>query len=141
MHSSVPFAEVGKALSSGRRAEIIDVLAQGERSVDEVAAEIDPTTVNTSQHLRALARAGLVASRRDGTRIYQRQGAGAEDRLAGGGSAACGWIGEATSPPPTSVRLPGLVRGKASTMSARVKLPGASAGAGGTRSVRLRPMR
>jgi len=64
------FAEVAKALSSGRRAEIIDVLAQGERSVEEIATEIDQSVANTSHHLRALARAGLVTTRREGTRIY-----------------------------------------------------------------------
>ena len=64
------FAEVAKALSSGRRAEIVDVLAQGERSVEEIAVEIDQSVANTSHHLRALARAGLVTTRRDGTRIY-----------------------------------------------------------------------
>jgi rhodanese-related sulfurtransferase/DNA-binding HxlR family transcriptional regulator len=64
------FAEVAKALSSGRRAEIVDVLAQGERSVEEIATEIDQSVANTSHHLRALARAGLVMTRRDGTRIY-----------------------------------------------------------------------
>jgi rhodanese-related sulfurtransferase len=64
------FAEVAKALSSGRRAEIVDVLAQGERSVEEIATEIDQSVANTSHHLRALARAGLVATRREGTRIY-----------------------------------------------------------------------
>ncbi len=64
------FAEVAKALASGRRAEILDVLAQGERSVEEIAAEIDQSVANTSHHLRALARAGLLTTRRDGTRIY-----------------------------------------------------------------------
>ena len=64
------FAEVAKALSSGRRAEIVDVLAQGGRSVEEIATEIDQSVANTSHHLRALARAGLVTTRRDGTRIY-----------------------------------------------------------------------
>ena len=64
------FAEVAKALASGRRAEIVDVLAQGERSVEEIATEIDQSVANTSHHLRALARAGLVTTRRDGTRIY-----------------------------------------------------------------------
>jgi rhodanese-related sulfurtransferase/DNA-binding MarR family transcriptional regulator len=64
------FAEVAKALSSGRRAEIVDVLAQGDRSVEEVAGEIDQSIANTSHHLRALARAGLLVTRRDGTRIY-----------------------------------------------------------------------
>jgi len=65
-------AEVAGALSAGRRAEIVDLLAQGERSVEEVAAEIDQSLANASHHLRALARAGLVRSRRDGTRIYYR---------------------------------------------------------------------
>jgi rhodanese-related sulfurtransferase/DNA-binding transcriptional ArsR family regulator len=64
------FAEVAKALASGRRAEIVDVLAQGERSVEAVADEIGQSVANTSHHLRALARAGLLTTRRDGTRIY-----------------------------------------------------------------------
>jgi rhodanese-related sulfurtransferase/predicted transcriptional regulator len=62
-------AEAAKALSNGRRAELIDVLTQGERSVEELAEEIDQTVANTSQHLQRLLRAGLVSSRRDGTRI------------------------------------------------------------------------
>ena len=62
-------ASVAKALGSGRRAEIVDVLAQGERSVEELAGEIDQTVANTSQHLQHLLRAGLVRTRRDGTRI------------------------------------------------------------------------
>ncbi|HTJ74006.1 MAG TPA: metalloregulator ArsR/SmtB family transcription factor [Acidimicrobiales bacterium] len=64
------FAEVAKALASGRRAEIVDVLAQGERSVEAISDELGQTLANTSHHLRALARAGLVSTRRDGTRIY-----------------------------------------------------------------------
>src|SRR5437899_12446795 len=63
-------AEVAKALASGRRAEIVDVLAQGERSVDDIAEEIGQTVANTSHHLRAMARAGLLTTRRDGTRIF-----------------------------------------------------------------------
>lgn len=66
------FAEVAKALSNGRRAEIVDLLAQGERHVEEVAAAIDQSVANTSFHLRALAAVGLVATRREGTRIYYR---------------------------------------------------------------------
>jgi rhodanese-related sulfurtransferase/DNA-binding HxlR family transcriptional regulator len=66
------FAEVAKALGNGRRAELIDVLAQGERHVEELAAEIGQSVANTSFHLRALATAGLVTTRRDGTRIYYR---------------------------------------------------------------------
>jgi rhodanese-related sulfurtransferase/DNA-binding HxlR family transcriptional regulator len=64
------FAEVAKALASGRRAEIIDVLAQGERSVDDLAEEIGQSVANTSHHLRAMARAGLLTTRREGTRIF-----------------------------------------------------------------------
>ena len=64
------FAEAAKAMASGRRAEIVDLLAQGERSVEEVAAEIGQSVANTSHHLRALARGGLVGTRRDGTHIY-----------------------------------------------------------------------
>ena len=63
-------SEVAKALGSGRRAEIVDLLAQGERSVEEIAGELDQSVANTSHHLRALARAGLVTTRRDGTRIH-----------------------------------------------------------------------
>ena len=63
------FAEVAKALASGRRAEIVDVLAQGERSVEQLAAEIDQSVANTSHHLRAMARAGVLRTRREGTRI------------------------------------------------------------------------
>jgi rhodanese-related sulfurtransferase len=64
------FAEVAKALSSGRRAEIVDVLAQGERSVDAIAAEIGQSIANTSHHLQALSRAGLASTRREGTRVF-----------------------------------------------------------------------
>jgi rhodanese-related sulfurtransferase len=66
------FAEVGKALAYGRRAEIVDLLAQGERSVEEIASEIDQTVANTSHHLRALARFGLVSTHREGTRVFYR---------------------------------------------------------------------
>jgi len=65
-------AEVAKALASGRRAEIVDLLAQGERPVDEIAEEIGQSVANTSHHLRAMARAGLLATRRSGTRIFYR---------------------------------------------------------------------
>jgi rhodanese-related sulfurtransferase len=64
------FAEVAKALASGRRAEIVDVLAQGERSVEAIAHEIDQSVANTSHHLQALMRAGLLSRRREGTRTY-----------------------------------------------------------------------
>ena len=63
------FAEVAKALAGGRRAEIVDVLAQGERSVEQLADEIGQSIANTSHHLRAMARAGVLRTRREGTRI------------------------------------------------------------------------
>ncbi len=66
------FALVAKALGNGRRAELIDVLVQGERHVDELAAEIGQSLANTSFHLRVLASSGLVTTRRAGTRIYYR---------------------------------------------------------------------
>ena len=72
-------ASVAQALGSGRRAEIVDVLAQGERSVEELAGEISQSVANTSQHLQVLSRAGLVRSRREGTRIIYRL---ASDRVA-----------------------------------------------------------
>jgi len=66
------FAAVGKAIANGRRAELLDVLAQSERHVDDLATEIGQSVANTSFHLRALASGGLVTTRRDGTRVYYR---------------------------------------------------------------------
>ncbi len=66
------FAAVAKALGNGRRAEIVDVLAQGPRSVDELANEVGQSVANTSQHLQVLARAGLVRSQRQGSRVAYR---------------------------------------------------------------------
>ena len=66
------FALAARALGSGRRAEIVDLLAQGERSVEEIANEISQSVANTSQHLQLLAGAGLVRSRREGTRVFYR---------------------------------------------------------------------
>ncbi|UUZ58222.1 ArsR/SmtB family transcription factor [Nocardioides sp. B-3] len=63
-------AEIAKAMSSGRRAELVDVLIRGERSVEDLADEIGQSVANTSQHLQRLLRSGLVASRRDGNRIF-----------------------------------------------------------------------
>lgn len=66
------FAQVAKALSNGRRAEIVDVLANGERSVESIATEVHQSVANTSQHLQILKNAGLVSPRREGTFIYYR---------------------------------------------------------------------
>lgn len=65
-------ASIAKALGNGRRAELVDVLAQGERHVEDLAGEIGQSVANTSHHLQALATAGLVTTRRDKTRIYYR---------------------------------------------------------------------
>lgn len=66
------FASVAKALGNGRRAEIVDVLAQGERSVEDLAREIGQSVANTSHHLRALADVGLLRTRRSGTHVFYR---------------------------------------------------------------------
>lgn len=66
------FAQVGKALASGRRVEILDVLANGERGVEELAAELGLSVANASQHLQVLRRAGLVTRRRDGVFVRYR---------------------------------------------------------------------
>ncbi|MBW3577114.1 MAG: metalloregulator ArsR/SmtB family transcription factor [Actinobacteria bacterium] len=65
-------ARIARALASGRRAEIIELLAQGERTVEEIADEVGQSVANTSHHLRTLARAGLVATRRSGTYVHYR---------------------------------------------------------------------
>lgn len=74
-------ADIGRAIGNGRRAELIDVLGQGERHVEELAVEIGQSVANTSFHLRTLANAGLVATRRDGTRVHYRLASPAVARL------------------------------------------------------------
>jgi rhodanese-related sulfurtransferase len=66
------FARMAKALSSGKRAEIVDLLANGERSVESISREIESSVANASQHLQVLRRVGLVSSRREGTSIFYR---------------------------------------------------------------------
>jgi DNA-binding transcriptional ArsR family regulator len=56
------FARAAKALASGRRIELVDVLANGERSVEALAREVGLSVANTSQHLQVLRQAGLVAT-------------------------------------------------------------------------------
>jgi rhodanese-related sulfurtransferase/predicted transcriptional regulator len=68
-------AVVGKAFASPRRLELLDLLAQGPRTVDELARAGKQSMGNASQHLQALHAAGLVARERDGTRVrYQLAG-------------------------------------------------------------------
>lgn len=64
------FARVGKALSNGNRLELLEYIAQGERSVDELAKVSGLTVANTSQHLQQLRQAGLVSSRRQGLKVF-----------------------------------------------------------------------
>jgi len=66
------FARVGKALASGRRIELLDVLANGERTVDGLAGEVGLSVANTSQHLQVLRQAALITGRRQGTSIFYR---------------------------------------------------------------------
>lgn len=66
------FARVGKALANGHRVEMLDLLAQGERSVESLAGAASISIGLASAHLQTLRAAGLVVSRRDGNRIRYR---------------------------------------------------------------------
>ena len=66
------FARIGKALASPRRLELLDVLAQCERTVEALAQETGMSVANASQHLQVLRMARLVEVRREGTSIYYR---------------------------------------------------------------------
>lgn len=65
-------ARLGKALSSPQRLEMLELLAQGERTVDSLATEIGLSLANTSQHLQALRQAALVESRKEGLFVHYR---------------------------------------------------------------------
>ena len=66
------FATLGKALASPIRIEFLELLAQGERTVDSLAAETGVSLANASQHLQALRRAALVDSRKEGLFVHYR---------------------------------------------------------------------
>jgi rhodanese-related sulfurtransferase len=66
------FARIGHALASPKRIELLDLLAQGEKTVEQLAEDSATAVKNTSAHLRALRQARLVETRRDGTYIYYR---------------------------------------------------------------------
>jgi len=66
------FARIGKALASPHRLEILELLAQGERTVESLAAEIGISLANASQHLQGLREAGLVDSRKEGLYVHYR---------------------------------------------------------------------
>ncbi len=65
-------ARVGKALASGKRLELLDLLAQAERPVEALAQAARLNLTTASAHLQTLKQAGLVSTRRDGTRIFYR---------------------------------------------------------------------
>ncbi len=90
------FARIGRAFGNAHRVELLDLLAQGERSVEVLAARAAISVGLASAHLQALRRAGLVASRRDGTRIvYQLAGDDVYELLAAVRSVATGRIADA----------------------------------------------
>ena len=66
------FARIGHALSSAKRIELIDLLSQGEKTVEQLAESVATPVKNTSAHLRVLRQARLVETRRDGTYVYYR---------------------------------------------------------------------
>lgn len=66
------FAASGKALASGKRLELVDLLAQGERTVEALAKTAGLNLTTASAHLQTLKQAGLVATRREGVRIHYR---------------------------------------------------------------------
>ncbi len=66
------FARIGKALSNGNRLELLEFIAQGERSVEELSKVSGLTVANTSQHLQQLRQNGLVACRKEGLKVYYR---------------------------------------------------------------------
>ena len=68
----VQFARIGKGLASPHRLEFLELLAQGERTVDSLAKETGLSLANTSQHLLALREAGLVESRKQGLFVHYR---------------------------------------------------------------------
>ena len=66
------FAAVAKALSHANRLELLELLAQGERSVEALANVAGFTVANTSRHLQQLRRAGLIAARKEGLYVFYR---------------------------------------------------------------------
>jgi rhodanese-related sulfurtransferase/DNA-binding transcriptional ArsR family regulator len=66
------FGRIGHAVSSPKRLELLDLLGQGEKTVEQLANQIDTPVKNTSAHLRVLRQARLVETRRDGVYVYYR---------------------------------------------------------------------
>jgi DNA-binding transcriptional ArsR family regulator/rhodanese-related sulfurtransferase len=66
------FSRIGKAVGSPHRLEMLELLAQGERTVDSLASEIGLSLANASQHLQTLRQAALVETRKEGLYVYYR---------------------------------------------------------------------
>lgn len=66
------FARIAKAIANPHRLELVDLLAQGERSVEALATESALSIANASQHLQALREAHLVTTRKEGLRVFYR---------------------------------------------------------------------
>ena len=79
------FARIGKALASGKRLEMLEFLAQGERSVEQLAHLAGLSVANTSQHLQQLRQVGLVTARKEGLYVYYRIAGDGIVRLPGRG--------------------------------------------------------
>jgi rhodanese-related sulfurtransferase/biotin operon repressor len=115
-------ALTGRAVSSGRRIEILDVLANGERSVESLAGELELSVANTSQHLQVLRQSGLVASRREGTSVIYRLASAevfgflralrelASERIADVDRLADAYLGEDPEPALTRAEVAKMIR-------------------------------
>jgi len=75
------FARIGKAVASPPRLQLLDLLVQGEKSVETLAHQADLSVTNTSNHLRALREASLVTTRREGQHIYYSAASPAVERF------------------------------------------------------------
>jgi rhodanese-related sulfurtransferase/DNA-binding transcriptional ArsR family regulator len=95
------FARIGKALAAPARLELIDLLAQGERSVDALAREAALSIANASQHLQVLHAARLVETRREGQRIFYRLAGPAVETL---------WLSLRGAAEAQLAELPGVAR-------------------------------
>ncbi len=77
------FARIGKALGNANRLKILELLAQGERSVESLAKASDLSVANTSQHLQQLRQSGLASARKQGQSVYYRLAGNEVIRLLG----------------------------------------------------------
>ncbi|SDH83751.1 Rhodanese-related sulfurtransferase [Actinokineospora alba] len=143
------FARVGKALASGKRLELLDLLAQGERTVDALARAADLGLTTASAHLQTLKQANLVETRRAGTKIYYRLADGdvaalfalvrtvAHDRLPDVDAAAVAYLGPKTESVTRDELLRRVQSGRATVIDVRPAEEFAAGHIPGARSVPL----